>query len=152
LTDNVEIKSMIAGAIFVGIGALFSINSVVTLRLGTADRMGPGYFPVCLGIVLAVIGVIIIIRSIGKPSAAFDVVSWRAITLITSSIFIFCATIAGSGLVLSSALTVLVASFASRKMTVLKAVILSGTITGFMVAVFSYGLGVPVRLFGAWVL
>src|SRR5690606_15795292 len=51
-----------AGVMFTLIGVLFAFFST-SYEVGTAARMGPGYFPLVLGILLAVLGLIIGWRS-----------------------------------------------------------------------------------------
>ena len=47
-------KDLLAGAIFIAIGAFFLSNAWRNLEIGTSFQMGPGYFPVVLaGILLA---------------------------------------------------------------------------------------------------
>ena len=41
---------LIVGLIFLGIAGFFGINSRVTLEIGTAGAMGPGYFPLMMSI------------------------------------------------------------------------------------------------------
>ena len=63
---------------------------------------------------------------------------------------LFGITVRGLGFVPSLFLCALVACFASTRMKPLMAVALSAGVTIFSVAVFSYGLGLPFRLFGPW--
>ncbi|NYT34742.1 tripartite tricarboxylate transporter TctB family protein, partial [Rhizobium sp. WYCCWR 11128] len=48
-------------------------------------------------------------------------------------------------------LTAFIACFASQKMNVFLAIVLSLLLTIFSVGVFSYGLGLPFERFGPWV-
>ena len=63
---------------------------------------------------------------------------------------IFGASVRGLGLVAALAVAVFVTTFASRRMTVPMAAMLTLALTVFCVAVFSYGLGLPLRLKGPW--
>ena len=47
----------LCAALFIVFGAFFAIQSL-GLEIGTAFRMGPGYFPLVLAIVLIVLGAI----------------------------------------------------------------------------------------------
>ena len=65
-------KDLISGLMFIviGIGAI-AIASNYTL--GTAARMGPGYFPRILGILMIALGAILALRSLrlrGEPRGA----------------------------------------------------------------------------------
>jgi hypothetical protein len=57
-------KDFWAGVMFVGVGAFFLIWAVANYQMGTAVRMGPAYFPVLLGGLLAVLGAIVLMGSL----------------------------------------------------------------------------------------
>jgi len=56
-------KDFWSGVMFVGVGAFFLIWAVANYQMGTAVRMGPAYFPVLLGGLLAVLGAIVLMGS-----------------------------------------------------------------------------------------
>ena len=56
-----------AGLFFLLFGALAAYLSTA-YNMGTGARMGPGYFPYWLGIILAVIGGIVLLKSLGKTA------------------------------------------------------------------------------------
>ena len=49
-------KDLSAGAIFIAIAAFFLSSAWLNLEIGTSFRMGPGYFPVALAVLLLVLG------------------------------------------------------------------------------------------------
>jgi len=51
-------RDVIAGAVFLSIGLIVLVSSQ-DLKLGTASRMGPGYFPTVLGWLLLALGAVI---------------------------------------------------------------------------------------------
>jgi Tripartite tricarboxylate transporter TctB family len=55
-------KDFFAGVMFLVVGALFAIGAT-KYNVGSAARMGPGYFPLLLGVLLAVLGAGIIFYS-----------------------------------------------------------------------------------------
>src|SRR5690606_26989503 len=61
--------------------------------VGSAARMGPGYFPLLLGIVLAGLGVIVTLQSLrGKPQpdgGAVGAIAWRQLIFILGANLIF---------------------------------------------------------------
>ena len=62
-----NVEDCYAGALFLVIGLLTMWGST-SYKMGTAARMGPGYFPYWLGGIMAVLGVIILVKSIGMSS------------------------------------------------------------------------------------
>jgi hypothetical protein len=139
----------LCGAIFIGAGLFFAIQAL-GLEIGTAFRMGPGYFPLVLSGVLILLGLLVIaqgMRGGGEPSGRFAL---RGMFFILSAPILFGLTIRGLGFVPAIFLTALVAGFASRRMGLGRALLLAAGVTVFSVAVFSYGLGLPFRRFGPW--
>jgi hypothetical protein len=63
---------------------------------------------------------------------------------------LFAVTADRLGLAPSLALSVFVATFSSSDLSLLKRVVLSICITAFCIAIFHYGLNLPMRLFGPW--
>ena len=147
---TVNSKDLAAGLIFIAIGVFFGLTAFLQLRAGTTFRMGPGYFPMLIGGVLAALGAAIVVRAVGHAASPFGHVSWRGIILITLAPVVFGATIEGLGLVLAIILTVLVSGFASRRLGVALALALSVGLSVFCVLVFKLGLGLPLPMFGSW--
>ncbi len=58
-------QNFFAGLFFILFGSLAAYLST-SYNMGTGARMGPGYFPYWLGVILAGIGVIVFIKSFGK--------------------------------------------------------------------------------------
>jgi hypothetical protein len=143
-------KDLICGLVFVVIGLLFAVGTR-DLDLGTATRMGPGYFPLVLCSILILIGLIIAGRALGKPVGELSGVPWRAILLIVPAIMFFGYSVRGVGLFPAVFVVALAASFSSSKMSVPFAFALSAALSAFCAGVFYYGLGVPLQLFGPWV-
>ncbi|ACE92606.1 MULTISPECIES: tripartite tricarboxylate transporter TctB family protein [Rhizobium] len=145
-----DTTNAICGALFVATGAFFAVQSL-SLDLGTALRMGPGYFPLVLACVLVLLGAIIFIQALRVEGEPVDVFAWRGMLFILPAPVFFGLTVRGLGFAPALFVTAFIACFASRKMNVVFAIILSLLLTIFSVAVFSYGLGLPFERFGPWV-
>ncbi|MGV3550611.1 tripartite tricarboxylate transporter TctB family protein [Rhizobium sp.] len=141
--------NLLCGLVFIGAGAFFAIQSL-GLELGTSFRMGPGYFPLVLACLLIVLGGVICLQSFRKEGEPIGSFSWRGMIFILPAPVIFGLTVRGLGFVPSLFLCAFLACFASHKMTVPWALVLSLSITVFSVLVFSYALGLPFERFGPW--
>ena len=62
-------EDFFAGMFFILFGGLAAYLSTA-YNMGTGARMGPGYFPYWLGMILAGIGVIVLLKSLGKGEGA----------------------------------------------------------------------------------
>jgi hypothetical protein len=137
------------GLIFIALGAFFGIQSL-GLELGTAFRMGPGYFPLVLAGALVLLGLVVFFQSLHVLGEPLGPIAWRGMAFILPAPIFFGLTVRGLGFVVALFLTCLIACFASTRMRPLSALLLSAGVTAFSYLVFSYGLGLPFRLFGPW--
>ena len=140
----------LCGAVFIGLGGFFIYQSL-NLDIGTALRMGPGYFPLVLAIILALLGVVILVQSTRVEGEPFGPIALRGMAFILPAPIVFGLTVRGLGFVPSLFLIALIAAFASARMKAPMAVVLAIAITLFSVVVFSYALGLPFQRFGPWV-
>ena len=149
--DRAGIRDIVSGLIFVGFGAAFGY-AATGYPLGTALRMGPGYFPLVLAGTLVVLGIAVIAK--GVTAAASDtglgVVPWRGAILIVGALVFFGATVRGLGLVPAIFGTALLSALASRRNGAVAALVIAAALTGACVLVFHVGLGVSVPLLGPW--
>lgn len=130
-------KDFYSGLMFMLIGGAFAWGAT-SYSVGTGARMGPGYFPLLLGIVLAVLGAFIMFYSLvehtddGEPIGKF---AWRPIGFVLGANIAFGILLAGlpslgvpaMGLILAIYALVIIASFAGDHF-VLKEVLLLATI------------------------
>lgn len=105
-----------AGVMFTVIGLLFAVFST-SYEVGTAARMGPGYFPLMLGILLTLLGLLIGWRSFAAshPESRLAKTGWREILLILGSVALFGATLSWLGMVIAIVLLILVSAIASHE-------------------------------------
>ena len=137
------------GALFVAFGAFFALQSL-GLDIGTTFRMGPGYFPLVLAGILILLGLVILFQATRVAGEPLGAIAWRGALFILPAPIFFGLTARGLGFVPALFFTCLIAAFASHKMKTLAALLLAAVVTLFSVVVFSYGLGLPFRLFGPW--
>jgi putative tricarboxylic transport membrane protein len=146
---NANSKDLSAGLLFLAIAILFAVGTI-DLDLGTALKLGPGAFPLLLAGVLALLGLIIVAQAFRNPVAHVMTVPWRGVVLIVVAPVLFGLTVRGLGLVASIAIVVLVSAYASRRMSLKLAILLTIGLTVFCILVFNVGLGLPLRLIGPW--
>ncbi len=135
-------KDFYAGLLFVAIGVV-DLVIVRSYPLGTASRMGPGYFPRILGILLVGLGALLSLRGFRSGGEAMSRWQWRPLTIILLSVLIWGLAALKLGLVVASMALVFVSSVASDEFG-WKEALLSGAIqAAAMTALFIYGLGIP---------
>jgi hypothetical protein len=146
---SLDTTNALCGALFIGLGGFFIYQSL-GLELGSAFKMGPGYFPLFLAAILTFLGIVIIIQSARVQGEPLGPIAWRGMLFILPAPIFFGLTVRGLGFVPSLFFTALIACFASQRMRPLTALVLSAALTVFSVAVFSYALGLPFQRFGPW--
>jgi hypothetical protein len=138
-------KDFWSGVMFCG----FAVVAILAARgysLGAAGKMGPGYFPLLLGGLLAALGGILIGRSLvlsGEPVPRFHLVP---LAVIAVAICLFGVMIEPLGLVLSLAVLTLMSAFAGAQFRLLETVALAAALIVFSVGVFVYALGLSLNI------
>lgn len=122
-------KDFFAGLMFMAVGTAFAFGAQ-NYTIGSAARMGPGYFPMLLGILLGVLGFAIILGSVLKrhPAPDGDPVgrwAWRPLFFVLMANFAFGVLLVGlpalgipsMGIVVAIYALTLIASMASNEFT-----------------------------------
>ncbi len=132
-------KDFWSGVLFVavGIGALV-LGSKYTL--GSAARMGPGYFPRLLGILLVVLGGILALRALASDGPPVPRFRWWPTVLVLGSVVAFGLIVQTAGLALSTMLLILVASAASPEFRWKEALVAGAALATVAATVFILGL------------
>ena len=142
-------KDFWAGVLYLVIGAA-AVWIARDYELGTAVRMGPGYFPTALGGTLALVGLASVVRSLRVPGAPIGAFALKPLLIVVSATLVFAATVRGAGLVVALPVFVLLGASASGKFRLLPAAALAAGLTVFCILVFVEGLGIPLPLVGPW--
>jgi hypothetical protein len=133
--------------LFFGLGAVFIGQDYA---MGSAGRMGPAYFPSVLGTLLAVIGLIGIIRSfilVGEPIGRFYM---KELLMILAAILLFGILMRGAGLVPAILVLIFLSAYAGPKFNLKEVTFLAVGLAVFAVVVFVKLLGLPMAAFGPW--
>lgn len=132
-------KDFYAGLLFMafGVGALVVGSNY---PLGTAARMGPGYFPRILGILLVSLGLILALRALKTDGLKVPRFQWRPLLLVLGSVVLFGFIVAHLGLLASTIILIFTASMASHEFR-WKEALVSGVFFALLaIAVFILGL------------
>ncbi|MGO4303817.1 MULTISPECIES: tripartite tricarboxylate transporter TctB family protein [unclassified Cupriavidus] len=144
-------KDFASGLLFILVGFGFSFVAR-GYSMGTAAKMGPGYFPFWLGVVLALLGALVLWGSLSSKMEEDQLARWDIKTLlwILGAVVLFGLLLKPLGMVLSVLVLVLVSSMASHefswKGTVLNAIILVVISLG----AFVYGINLQMPVWPAF--
>ena len=134
-------KDFYSGLLYTIVGAAFAYGAT-SYNIGTGARMGPGYFPLLLGSILAIIGAIVLFKALvvetptGDPVGAW---AWKPLSFIISGNLLFGVMLGGlpsiklpaMGLIVAIYGTTLVVSMAADTFK-LKEVLILATILSVM--------------------
>lgn len=134
-----------AGIFFVAVAVAF-IWLATGYRYGTAQRMGPGFFPIWVAGVLGLLGVIIAMRSFVIDGPRIDRIGMRQLLMTLVAIVLFGAVLTYVGLVGAIVALVVVGAFADQSSRPLETIALAVALAVFSVLIFSYMLGLPLPI------
>jgi len=136
-------KDFASGLMFIIVGTAFGVGAT-NFDIGSAARMGPGYFPLLLGILLAILGVIVTLQSFGKHVGDHSIgaIAWRPLIFILGANLAFGALLVGIpswgiphfGLIVAIYGLVLIAGYARPGHKIKESIVLATVL-----AVGSYG-------------
>jgi hypothetical protein len=140
-----------AGALMLAIGAA-TVWQGAGYRFGSLTRMGPGFFPVALGALLAVLGIAIAIGAVRKRNAvdALDAApaEWRAWACILIGVGSFVVLGKYGGLLPATFAIVFISALGDRDNTPRSAFVLAVAMCAVCVVVFWWLLQIRLPLVG----
>ena len=84
-------KDFFSGLMFMGVGVAFAWGAT-TYKVGEGARMGPGYFPLMLGVLMAVLGMAITFKSLVVETVGGDKIgkwAWKPLVFIIAANLLF---------------------------------------------------------------
>jgi len=141
-------EDVIAGLITVAVG-LFILTEAFDYRLGTLTRMGPGYFPMLLGVCMCLLGAVLLVFAEpgGRSEAESEGSNLRGVLMVTAAFLAFALLIERVGMVPAIFVAVFLASLSNRTTSLLTAAMLAvGTALSCWL-IFSLLLGLQIKAF-----
>jgi hypothetical protein len=167
LNSFLKNKDLLSGLMFITIGVIFTVGAY-QYNIGTAARMGPGYFPSILGYIMTGLGVII--AGIGlKNQAAWSATegigwTWQPVWLLTLAVVLFGVLLGGiklplaflglgdvqipaMGMIAAIAVLVAISGFAAHDKNYAQLAMIIVIMCIFCTAAFVWGLKLQMKLF-----
>jgi hypothetical protein len=136
--------------IFFAVGAAFAIIAkgdplgiFPGYPIGTASRMGPGYFPVVLATILAVLGAVIAFTSLATDGEPVDKFAIRPLIFILGAVVIFGVLVQALGIALGIIVLVMVSAYGGHEFRFKEVLITAIILAVSSVLIFVYGLKLP---------
>lgn len=151
----VNSRDFCSGLLFLSVGIGGSWLAAAH-SMGNAMRMGPGYFPLLLAVVLALLGGVLLARSVRfneepqhEPLLHSLSLHWRPALFVVAGVLAFAFLAQEQGLVLAILVLTLLSGLARRGVHLPELLGLSAGLALFGVVVFSFGLGLPLPVLPA---
>lgn len=123
------------------IGLFFAIMAT-NYPMGTAAKMGAGYFPFYLGILMFLLGLLVAVKAFGAKAAIESIpkFNWRIMAQITGAVVLYGLLLPRMGFLVAIVVLVFVAASASREFTWKGTAINAAFLVTFTYSVFVLGL------------
>jgi Tripartite tricarboxylate transporter TctB family len=137
-----------SGLMFLVVGAGFAIGAT-NYSMGTSARPGAGYFPLGLGVLTALIGAVILFKSLtietegGDPVGKF---AWRPLIVIVLAITVFGILLPRLGMIITIPILIVITSLAGDEFHLRDVLISSVILTAFSWFIFIFGLKLTIPL------
>lgn len=142
-----ENKDFLSGLFFMAVGAL-GLYMALDYPMGSALRMGPGYFPNVLSALLILAGIYCLIHGLLKSEQMKIVGNWsvRALIILPISTVVFGLLMEHTGFIPANLALVFIAAYAGSEFKFMEVLILAIALTAACTGLFIYGLGLPYPL------
>lgn len=141
-------RDFLSGLMFLIVGVVFAVGAT-NYNMGTSARPGAGYFPLILSVIMAVLGCIVLFKSLTIETEGGDPVgdiAWRPLLVIVASIAVFGWTLPLLGMLAAVPILIIMVSFAGAEFKWTGVVINSVVLTAFAWFVFVWGLKLTIPL------
>lgn len=144
-SGSVGLRDVAAGVFILAIGIAVGIASL-ELNFGTPQRMGSGFLPFWLGILMGIVGLLIIVGALrgGESFPEFPTVRPLVALILGFSAFAFL--VAPAGLVIAAFAGVMVTSFGTKQVHLLQTAIFAAALAGLSALLFVVLLEVPINM------
>ncbi len=143
-------KDFLSGLMFVAFG-LAALYFGQHLAVGTPVRMGPGYVPRMLSLILLALGVVVCIMALVSGSEPVERPKWKPITLVTLGIVCFALLFERAGLIPALIVLVMISSLAGEEFKLTEVIGNIVVLSILCTIVFKVGLGMNISVVqGIW--
>jgi hypothetical protein len=137
-----------SGLMFIVVGVVFAIGAQ-NYSLGTSASPGPGYFPLMLSVIMALLGCVVLFKSLTIETEGGDKIgafAWKPLIVIVVAIALFGALLPRLGMVVTIPVLIVVTSLAGDEFG-WKGVIASSIVLTFgSWVIFVWGLKLTIPL------
>lgn len=137
-----------SGLMFTVVGIVFAVGAT-NYSMGSSVRPGPGYFPLMLGVILAILGAVVLFKSLTIETEGGDPIghiAWRPLVVTVGSIVMFGVLLPRLGMIITIPLLIIAVSFAGDEFKWRGVLIAAAVLTFFSWLIFVAGLNLTIPL------
>jgi hypothetical protein len=134
---------------FIVVGVIFAVGAT-NYSMGSSAKPGAGYFPLILSVIMAILGAIVLFKSLTIETEGGDPIgdiAWRPLLVIVASITVFGLALPRLGMFVTIPLLIIMVSFAgdefSWKGVIATSVVL--TIGSWVIFIWGLNLTIPLK-------
>ena len=131
-----------SGLMFVVVGIIFAVGAT-NYSMGSSARPGAGYFLLLLSVIMAILGAIVLFKSLTIETPGGDPIgqiAWKPLMIIVASIAVFGVTIELLGMIASIPILIFISSLAGDEFRWREVIANAVVLTIFSWFIFIYGL------------
>jgi len=128
---------------FIAFGAFFSAWAFLYYQMGSAVRMGPGYFPALLGGLLVLLGLFILGKSLAVDGPKVEAFHFKPLLLVSGSVVAYGYLMQPGGLIVATIAAVVIGALGGEEFRWREVAVLTLVLVLFSWLVFVRGLTLP---------
>ncbi|WP_419897039.1 tripartite tricarboxylate transporter TctB family protein [Roseomonas sp. USHLN139] len=136
---------IIGGLLLLLAGAWF-MSMAADHSMGSLRRMGPGFMPMGIGVLVMVFGLLVGLPALFR-AGAMPLPEWRPFATICLAVLGFALVVEKFGLVPATVVLTVIAALAEPQIRPLRLALLCAALSALGVGVFVIGLGIPLAAF-----
>jgi len=138
-----------AGVMFLAFGAV-AVYIARDYPMGSAMRMGPGYFPTYLGVLMMIMGLVVGVRGLLSGSEPIGRWAFRPLLVLGLGIVLYGFVMQLAGFVPALLALIVLSALAGKEFRLFEVLILCVVLVVGAVGIFIYGIGLPYPLWGSY--
>ena len=141
-----DYRDILGGGLLALLGIFVVLHSSVNYRVGTFGQIGPGMFPLSLGVLLAFVGLVILIPALFRPGG-LPVPEWRPAIFVLAAVASFALVTAYLGLGPAIFVLTILSVLADNKLGPGGTFILAAILCIIAIVIFRMGLGIQIPIY-----
>lgn len=143
--SGLGLRDIAAGLFILCIGIAVGI-AALELNFGTPQRMGSGFLPFWLGILMGLVGILLIAGGLRGGEAFPEFPTIRPLAALICGFAAFALLVGPGGLIIAAFAGVMISSFGTKQGHLVQTVIFAAAAAGFSALLFVVLLEVPINI------